>query len=288
MENVIRSTSPFIQTSLDGLSVFTLIALAVVIGLVGFACALFRKRFDVADVAWGIGIVVLAWVIGVMVNLVYTHVLIVLVLISVWGLRLSIHIGIRFFKNKQEDPRYAAWRREWRYPNLRAYFQIFLLQPILMLVLLTPLIAYTWEPSCFHMECREAINWWQAGFGLAVWVSGFVFEIVGDWQLKRFIKNPGVYGLERGDLMTKGLWSLTRHPNYFGEMTMWWGIFIILLPPGNPALISVSALGPIMISCILYFVSGVPMTEKNWSEQFGDKFEQYKKKTPPLFPRLWW
>ena len=108
-----------------------------------------------------------------------------------------------------------------------------------------------------------------------VWLIGFFFEVVGDYQLKTFLANPK----NKGKLMTPGLWRYTRHPNYFGEATMWWGIAIIALatPYGWVAIIT-----PVLITYLLLFVSGVPMTEKSFAGKPG--WDRYKRQTSIFLP----
>jgi steroid 5-alpha reductase family enzyme len=111
--------------------------------------------------------------------------------------------------------------------------------------------------------------------GICVWGIGFFFESVGDHQLKVFISKPE----NRGKLMTSGLWKYTRHPNYFGEATMWWGMFLIALGAGA----SVAAiLSPLTITFLLLFVSGVPLVEKPMWER--PEFREYAKHTSKFFP----
>ena len=111
--------------------------------------------------------------------------------------------------------------------------------------------------------------------GFIVWVVGFYFESVGDYQLKKFISNP----LNKGKLIDEGLWRYSRHPNYFGEVTQWWGIFIIAL---SLPLSFFTIIGPVTITILILFVSGVPLLEKKYA---GRKdFEEYKKRTSIFFP----
>ena len=110
--------------------------------------------------------------------------------------------------------------------------------------------------------------------GVAVWVLGYFFEVVGDYQLDRFLKNKNP-----GDIMQTGLWRYTRHPNYFGEVTMWWGIFLAVttLPLAFVALIS-----PLTITHLILKVSGIPMLEKAFDD--NPKFQAYKRRTSAFFP----
>ncbi len=113
------------------------------------------------------------------------------------------------------------------------------------------------------------------GLGIAVWLTGFFFEATGDWQLKQFVQNPA----NRGKLINTGLWRYSRHPNYFGEVTQWWGIYLIALstPRGW-----ITILGPITITVLILFVSGIPMLEKKYHGR--PEFEAYKRRTSAFFP----
>jgi steroid 5-alpha reductase family enzyme len=111
--------------------------------------------------------------------------------------------------------------------------------------------------------------------GIIIWIVGFYFESTGDAQLKKFIADPA----NKGKLMDKGLWHYSRHPNYFGEVTMWWGIFVIALsvPYGI-----VSIIGPIVITILITKISGIPLVEKSFAGKPG--FDEYKRTTSIFFP----
>ena len=116
---------------------------------------------------------------------------------------------------------------------------------------------------------------WLDGLGVAVWLTGFGFEAFGDLQLLRFIRNPA----NKGKLMASGLWRYTRHPNYFGEVTLWWGIWLIVLAtPGGWQTI----MGPLTITILILKVSGIPMLEKPYEERAD--FQEYKRRTSAFFP----
>lgn len=111
--------------------------------------------------------------------------------------------------------------------------------------------------------------------GLTLWIIGYYFEVVGDRQLKDFLKKPE----NKGKIMKDGLWSFTRHPNYFGEATMWWGIFLIALSiPGG----IITIISPLTITILLLFVSGVPLLEKSMAD--NKDFQEYMKETNKFFP----
>lgn len=231
--------------------------------------AILKKRNDVADIAWGLGFVLMAWSSFYFSNFSLIA-FIVNIFVTIWGLRLSSHIYLRN-RNKYEDSRYLVWRQEWKYFYLRSFFQVFLLQGLLLFLIVYPVIFINENaPSAFNLFYT---------LGIFVWIFGFIFESVADWQLKNFISNPE----NKGKIMQTGLWKFSRHPNYFGEVTMWWGIFLIaiFLPYGFYTIF-----GPLTITFLILFVSGVPMLEKKYEGNLD--FEDYKKRTSrfiPWFPK---
>jgi steroid 5-alpha reductase family enzyme len=232
-----------------------------------FLIALAKKDNSIADIAWGPGFILLA-VLGLVLRPSWTgRRLLVSALVLIWGLRLALHI-FRRNRTRGEDFRYTAWRSRWgRRFVLRSYLQIFLLQGLFLLLIAAPLILLG----------RSPLTPWSAldGAGLCVWIVGFLFEAVGDAQLTRFKRRPET----RGRIMTGGLWTYTRHPNYFGEALMWWGIFLVSLsvPGGWPGLI-----GPLTITLLLRFVSGVPLLEKKYAGR--PDFSAYARATNAFFP----
>jgi len=232
----------------------------------GFLLGLIKKDNSIVDIYWGLGFVLIAWYTLLRVGSYEYIQLLVTGLVSVWGLRLAYHI-LRRKIGRPEDYRYANWRKAWgKWIHLRAFFQIYVLQGLMMLLISTPILVVNLE----HVERSLA----YAIVGSAVWLFGFFFEAVGDYQLKKFVKTK-----KPGEIMTTGLWKYTRHPNYFGEATMWWGLFII---SGS----WVAIISPIVITFLLVKVSGVPLLEKKYEGQ--KNWEEYKKKTSvfvPWFPK---
>lgn len=230
-----------------------------------FIVSIIKKRNDVADIAWGIGFPLMAWV-SFALSSYSLRAVIINALISIWGIRLASHIFARN-KNKPEDARYAAWRKEWKHFYLRSFFQVFMLQGLfLYLIALPAMFANLKADTSFGL---------LGVVGIAIWVLGFIFESVGDKQLAKFIKDPA----NKGKIMQSGLWKYTRHPNYFGEVTMWWGIFVIALGIPNAAY---TIIGPLTITTLILFVSGVPLLEKRY--QGNAEYETYKKKTSVFIP----
>lgn len=235
-----------------------------------FFVSLLAKRNDIADVAWGLGFIVVSWL-SYYFGTQSFGLLIVAVCITIWGLRLALHIYTRNTR-KKEDYRYAAWRLEWgKWFIVRSYLQVYLLQGVFMFLILTPVLGLASGQNTSH-------QWqWYHTLGIIVWAVGFFFEAVGDYQLRVFMKNPD----NKGKIMRYGLWSRTRHPNYFGEVTLWWGVWIITV--GTPLALW-TVIGPLTITYLILFVSGIPMLEKKYE---GNKeFETYKRATPAFFPRL--
>jgi steroid 5-alpha reductase family enzyme len=188
-------------------------------------------------------------------------------LVSIWGLRLSLHIYNRN-KNKVEDYRYLAWRKQWgKWFYIRSYFQVYLLQGIFLFLIVSPVLL-------INKSAGPPLGLFDI-IGILVWFVGFYFEAVGDAQLTRFIKDPA----NKGKLMQNGLWAYTRHPNYFGEVTQWWGIWIMALSVsgGWPGII-----GPVTITFLILKVSGIPMLEKKMEE--NPDFAKYKLKTSIFIP----
>lgn len=244
----------------------------VLILLLGYYVLLFLvgqklKNNSIVDIGWGLGFVLVAWL-SAWRGTGNPAGTVIVVLVTLWGLRLSWHIGKRNI-GKGEDYRYVQMREKWgeRYPRLKAFGQVYLLQGVLLMIIALPI--YT-----SHMYTSPSLNVWGV-LGLVVWVAGFVFEAVGDAQLRAFLRNPE----NKGKIMQSGLWRYTRHPNYFGESTMWWGLYLITL---NLMPFYVSLASPLVITYLLVFVSGVPLTEKAFEGNAA--FEEYAKVTSRFFP----
>jgi steroid 5-alpha reductase family enzyme len=234
-----------------------------------FLIALIIKDNSIADTAWGLGFIIAAVSVMLYQGAFGVRNILVTALVIVWGTRLSLRI-FRRNRGRGEDWRYRRWREEWGrmfYP--RSYLQVFILQGAILLVNSAPV---------FIVNSYQATTWaWTDSVGLCVWLIGLYFEAVGDWQLDKFVREP----VNRGIIIQQGLWRYSRHPNYFGEITMWWGIFIIAL--GSPYGIF-GIIGPIIISLMIIFVSGIPLAEQAMERKPG--FTEYKRRTSVLVPWL--
>lgn len=230
-----------------------------------FVIALVKKRNDVADIAWGLGFVLMAWS-ALFLSTFSWRSVVINFLVTIWGARLAWHIYQRN-KGKAEDSRYQVWRKEWQHFTVRSYFQVFLLQGVLLFLIAMPV-------SFMNASANQGFSILDLT-GLLVWIVGFYFESTGDAQLKKFISDPA----NKGKIMDQGLWQYTRHPNYFGEVTMWWGIYLMALSIPNGWL---TIIGPLTITILILFVSGIPLLEKKYLGR--PDFEAYKKRTSIFFP----
>lgn len=230
--------------------------------------ALLKKDNGLMDAAWGMGFILVALFTLDLADGPDARRILLGALVLVWGARLSLHILIRNAGREGEDFRYRNWRETWgRWFHLRSYLQIYMLQGAVMFFVCTPILLVNGRRGG-PLGLLDAL-------GVAVWLLGFLFETVGDWQLLRFMKNPA----NKGRVMRYGVWRLTRHPNYFGEATLWWGCFLIALnvPGGGWALVS-----PVLIGFLLLRVSGIPMLEAKYKDR--PEYQEYQRTTNAFFP----
>jgi steroid 5-alpha reductase family enzyme len=224
-----------------------LAAAAIAAGAVAlWVASLAARDASLADRFWGPGFVVVAALGAACGAGAPSRRLLVLALVAIWGLRLGWHIHRRN-RGHGEDPRYAAMRA--RHGERFAWvslFTVFLLQGALLLVVALPLVAAATAPTPPALGALDAA-------AVAVWLVGFLFEAVGDAQLARFKADPA----NRGLVMDRGLWRYTRHPNYFGDALLWWGLFLFAAAVGSWW----TAAGPALMTWLLLRVSGVALLE---------------------------
>jgi len=232
-----------------------------------YAISLIKKDSSIVDIGWGLGFIFVAIISFIIGGNLFPKQIIITSLVFLWGMRLAIYI---FFRNKgkAEDWRYKKWRDDWgKNFAIRAYFQIFMLQGLFMFIISVPIVLV----NSNEIETFKLFDI----VGSLIWIIGFIFEALGDYQLSQFKKDPD----NKGKIMKKGVWKYTRHPNYFGEVTMWWGIFIIALPLTNGIFTIIS---PILITFLLLKVSGIPLLEKKYKD--NKEYQEYKKMTNAFFP----
>jgi len=232
--------------------------------------SLYRRDASIVDRFWGMSFVVLAatWFVQSPVS---ARSVLVFGLVTIWGGRLSWHIHTRN-RGHGEDYRYRSMREHhgpkkfWWY----SLFSVFLLQGFLAWIISAPLLFAISSPTGDLGPLDFA--------GVAIWAVGFLFEAVGDAQLKAFKSKPE----NKGQLLTTGLWSLTRHPNYFGDAALWWGYYFFALsaPWGVFTFI-----GPLIMTYFIINISGAKLLESDLIKK-KPGYADYIRSTPRFFPRL--
>ncbi|MFC5677055.1 DUF1295 domain-containing protein [Aeromicrobium endophyticum] len=245
-------------------------AIIVFIGLI-MAAAIKIQNQSIIDIFWGPGFVVAA-VVSYLVSSGSggddTRRLVVLALTSVWGLRLGLYIGNRN-RGHGQDKRYTALMRHQQ-GSLIGFLirKIYGLQGGLMIVISIPV-----QLAMYESEPLGVIG----AIGIAIWLIGFLFEAVGDWQLARFKADPA----NAGKVMDRGLWAWTRHPNYFGDAAVWTGLFVLALGSAWGLLTIVS---PIIMTKLLVSFSGKALLERGMRRSKGEAYDAYVAKTSGFFP----
>jgi steroid 5-alpha reductase family enzyme len=220
-------------------------------------------RVSVVDITWGPGFVAIALVSAVLGDEPVRWLL--LVMVAVWGLRLAWHIGRRQLQHPAEDPRYAAMLGDGGFAL--AVRRVFVLQGLVMWFVSLPV----------QVGSVAGTEWsWPVWAGVVVWAVGLGFESVGDAQLRAYKQDP-----DRKPVMDRGLWAWTRHPNYFGDASVWWGIWLVggLASGWLPAL---SIVSPATMSFFLVFASGARLLEKTMMKRPG--YPEYAERTSMFFP----
>lgn len=217
-----------------------------------------KKNNGLIDIAWGFGFVVTAWSSLLFSGNINIAKLVINILTTLWGLRLSIYLFIRNF-NKPEDFRYVKMRNGWgKSHRSKAFFRVFMSQFILNYLIAVPILLTNLE---YNDSKVVGANLLLVIIGAVIFIIGFLIESIADMQLKNFKKDSN----NKGMILTTGLWKYSRHPNYFGESMLWWGIGIVAISPLK-ALNFISLLGPLTITLLLLFVSGVPLLEKRYQD----------------------
>lgn len=233
-----------------------------------YIVAQIKNNNSIVDMGWGIGFILIA-IHGLLTSSTITLAgYVISSMVFIWGLRLFLYISVRNW-GKPEDYRYVAMRKKWgtKLPRLQVFFKVFMLQAFFMMIVAAPIHA--------AFLITDEVNLFWIILGIIIFIIGFYFETVGDMQLRKFVTNPE----NKGKIMQSGLWKYTRHPNYFGETMMWWAIFIVIcsVPWGL-----ISIIGPVFITLLLLFVSGIPLLEKKYKSR--PEFIEYSKRTSIFFP----
>ena len=249
-----------------------LVAAAAVAALmfVTWLVSLALRDASIVDPVWGFGFVLVAWVVRVSVDGDAARQWLLVAMTTVWGLRLAGYLAWRKRGAGAEDFRYQQMRRRFG-PRFWwvSLFTVFTVQGVLMWVVSLP-VQLGQVPDDPGLGVL-------AGIGVAVWVIGLFFEVVGDAQLARFKADPA----NTGTVMDRGLWRYTRHPNYFGDACVWWGIALVAAESGLGA---IGIVGAVVMTVLLRRVSGVTLLERSLSKRRAG-YDDYIARTSPFVPR---
>lgn len=268
------ATQGFTNIGFDGLLVpliFTFIYFTTI-----FLIATAIKNNSIVDIGWGMGFVIGSWLTLLVTDDPTLLSYIIVGFITVWGLRLSLRLLKRNW-GKPEDFRYAQWRKEWGDKVvLIAFFRVFMVQGIINFIV----GSASYSIIRFNTFEFEGISQFVIYAGLLIALTGLLFEVIGDEQLRQHIQKGS------GKLLQSGLWSVTRHPNYFGEILIWVGLYLSGIPMMftgdiNPIYYGLLVISPVIMSTVLIKIS-TPLLEKNMEKY--ESWEDYKQRVPMSFP----
>jgi len=239
----------------------------VAVGTLLWLVSLRLRDASIVDIFWGpLFLVLVLLYVALLPEGFVGRQLLVVALVSIWSVRLGTHIAARH-AGRGEDERYARWRREhgaaW---PMRSLFQVFWLQAVLAWVISAPLLVAIGSPS----------GWgWLDVAGIGAWCIGFAFEAIGDYQLTGFTRDPA----NRGRTMRSGVWRFSRHPNYFGDATQWWGLWLIATSAGGWW----TVFSPLLMTFLLVRVSGVGLLERTIADR-REGYADYMASTSAFVP----
>jgi len=238
------------------------------LAVLAWAVSLVKNNTGIVDSFWGLFFLSGTLTYAVALQAGGARALLVLILVALWASRLSLHITIRNW-GEPEDRRYQAIRAR-NQPGYawKSLYLVFGLQAVLALIIGMPLFVAVGSTATLN-----ALDY----SGVALWLAGFGFEAIGDWQLARFRRDPE----SRGKVMDRGLWRYTRHPNYFGEAVLWWGFYCIALAAGGWW----TLFAPAIMTFLLMKVSGVVLLEKDIGER-RPGYRDYAARTGAFLPGM--
>jgi steroid 5-alpha reductase family enzyme len=252
-----------------GTALLVAAATVAVLMLVTWVVSVVLKNASIVDIVWGLGFVLVAWAVLAVTDGNGARRALLVGMTTIWGLRLAGYLAVRNH-GKGEDFRYRAMRKRHgeRFPVV-SLVTVFALQGVLMWIVSLPVQLGQVDQS----PDPGVLAW----IGVAVWAVGLFFEAVGDWQLARFKRDPA----NAGTVMDRGLWRYTRHPNYFGDACVWWGIALVAAETGIGA---IGLIGAVVMTVLLRRVSGVTLLEKSLVKRRAG-YEEYVARTSPFIPR---
>ena len=252
--------------AVDQVLLINLVAIVLAVSVL-WAVSLFRQDASIVDMFWGLGFVLLAWLSFGLGSSPSPRALLLAVLVTIWGVRLSSYLTWRNW-GKPEDYRYAAMREHHgrRFP-LVSLLTVFGLQGALMWIVSLPI-----QVGIVKAEATQL----PVAIGTVLYLIGILFESLGDYQLACFKANPA----NRGRVMNQGFWRYTRHPNYFGDFLVWWGFYLLAAEPGTWWW---TIIGPLLMSILLIRVSGVRLLEDSLRNRVTG-YAEYIRDTSAFFP----
>jgi steroid 5-alpha reductase family enzyme len=246
--------------------------------IIAFIVGTIKKNNGLMDVFYGPGYFVVALTSLILYFMINGYVnirqIIVTTLVFIWAVRLGTYVFIRN-RGKPEDYRYREMRERWKTNIvLKSFIRVYIFQGIVIFIVAFPVwfINISINPPVINLLDFAGITLWLGGI---IWLIGFLFETIGDYTLYKFLQKPE----NKGEVMDRGVWKLSQHPNYFGEVTQWWGLYVIALaiPFGF-----ISIFGPIFITYMIIKVSGIRLLDKRF--ETDDKYAEYKRRTSVFFP----
>lgn len=242
-----------------------LLILALYMGI-GYIIAQSKNDVSIVDIMWGLGFIIISWFCLLQSNIFSYRQLITTTLITLWGMRLSSYI---YWRKKGEDRRYKQMKEEWgKKAAINIFLYVFMLQGLLILLIALPIILINANPNN-QLYLSDYL-------GICLWIFGISYEVIADWQLYNFNKNT----TNKNKVLKTGLWHYSRHPNYFGEILLWIGIFILALGVSQGLL---GIISPLTLGYIFIFFS-IPISEKSMLS--NPEFKTYQQSTNSLIPSL--
>ncbi|KPJ77125.1 MAG: hypothetical protein AMJ54_08890 [Deltaproteobacteria bacterium SG8_13] len=245
-----------------------LVAITALMAL-GWIVSLVVRKVTFVDSLWGLGFVLIVWITYFITEGYLLRRYLLVGLTTAWGVRLCLHLSMRNWGHG-EDPRYAAWREQaGAYFWIFSLVKVFLPQALILWVISLSVQFGQLSLTPNHLTVYDI-------FGTALWGIGFFFESIADYQLAKFKADPS----NKGKVMSRGLWAYSRHPNYFGEFLIWWGLFLITLSTPNSWWTIIS---PLVITAVLLKMTGVPLMERTIVET-RPGYRKYMQRTNAFFP----
>lgn len=245
---------------------FTLVLLLMIALWVVY---LFQRNGGIVDIGWGLGFLICAWAYFLLGDANFIKRLVITIMATIWAVRLTSHLYSRF-RSPIEDPRYTEMReRMGGDPTNLLFLMMFIFQGFLIIVISTPffIVGYGANLGWSHWE-------W---LGIAFWLIGIAGESYADAELAAFTKDPA----NKGKVYKKGLWRLSRHPNYFFEVIVWIGFYLFALPAHGGAF---AIIAPITVFFLVVRVSGIPLAEAQALQTKGDAYKEYQRTTNAFIP----